>query len=156
MNDPVIIAIVAAAAAVIVLAVVGRLWRAARERAAAARRRAALREKQGRLQARQADEERLADMIIATSSTDSIAGFEIVRQIEAVFTDGHATPDEAVERLKAAAAERGANAVINLDSARPAAGKWAAHGDAVIVRQVERESRGRRATDLPPLPPVPP
>ena len=100
--------------------------------------------------------ERLAGKIIATSSTDSIAGFEIVRQIEAVFTDGHPTPGKAVEHLKAAAAEKGANAVINLNSAQPPSGKCVAHGDAVIVRPVEEKPAPEKTAGLPPLPPVPP
>src|SRR5205085_4897927 len=55
-----------------------------------------------------------ASQIIATSSTASVAGYEIIRQIEAVFEEGHRSPSEAIESLKAAAAERGANAVVNL------------------------------------------
>ena len=156
MGDPVIIAIVAGAAVVIVLSVLGRLWRRGRETAAAARRRTALREQRGFLQKQQAEVERLAGKIIATSSTGSIAGFEIARQIEAVFTDGHSTPSKAVEHLKAAAAEKGANALVNLSSARPPSGKCAAHGDAVIVRPVEEKAEERKTTDLPPLPPMPP
>jgi len=78
----------------------------------------------------------LASQIIATSSTDRVAGYEIVRQIEAVFEDGHRSPGEAVEAVKAAAAERGANAVINLSQERTAAGRCTANGDAVVVRAV--------------------
>jgi len=156
MSDPVIIAIVGAAAVVIVLSVIGRLWRRSRDAAAEARRRAARREQRGYLQKQQAEVERLAGKIIATSSTDSIAGFEIVRQIEAMFTDGHPTPGKAVEHLKAAAAEKGANAVINLNSAQPPSGKCVAHGDAVIVRPVEEKPAAEKTAGLPPLPPVPP
>lgn len=156
MGDPVIIAIVLAAGVVILLSVVGRLWRRGREAAAEARRRAARREEQGYLQKQQAEVERLAGKIIATSSTGSITGFEIVRQVEAVFTDGHATPRKAVERLKARAAEKGANALINLNSARPPSGKCLAHGDAVIVRPVEEKPAEAQTESLPPLPPMPP
>jgi uncharacterized protein YbjQ (UPF0145 family) len=156
MSDPAIIAIVIAAAVVIVLSVLGRLWRGARERASEARRRSALRQQRGFLEKQQAEVERLAGRIIATSSTASIAGFEIVRQIETVFTDGHPTPSKAVEHLKATAAEKGANAVINLSSARPPSGKCVAHGDAVLVRPVEERPAKKQTTDLPPLPPVPP
>lgn len=156
MGDPVIMAVVLAAGVVIVLSVVGRLWRRGREAAAEARQRAARREEQGYLQKQQAEVERLAGKIIATSSTGSIAGFEIVRQVEAVFTDGHPTPTKAVEHLKAVAAEKGANAVVNLNSARPPSGKCVAHGDAVIVRPVEEKPPEKRTTGLPPLPPVPP
>jgi len=71
--------------------------------------------------------------IIATSSTPNVAGYRITRQIEAVFVDGGRTPGDAVTALKAAAALRGANAVINLSQQRTAAGKCSAQGDAVVV-----------------------
>lgn len=85
------------------------------------------------------DEEQNADLdaslkILATSSTPSVAGYKIVRQIEAVFVDGCRAPAEAVTALKAAAARRGANAVINLSQQRTAAGKCSAQGDAVVVQ----------------------
>jgi hypothetical protein len=156
MGDPVIMAIVIAAAVVIVLSVLGRLWRGARERASEARRRSALRQQRGYLEKQQAELARLAGRIIATSSTASIAGFEIVRQIETIFTDGHPTPSKAVEHLKAAAAEKGANALINLNSARPPSGKCVAHGDAVIVRPVVESLPQAPTASLPPLPPTPP
>lgn len=78
----------------------------------------------------------MAARILATSSTGQVAGYEIVRQIEAVFEDGHRTPAEAVEALKAAAAQRGANALINLAQQRTAAGRCTAQGDAVIIRPI--------------------
>lgn len=85
------------------------------------------------------DEEQQADLdaslkIIATSSSSTVAGYKIVRQIEAVFVDGCRAPTEAVTALKAAAARRGANAVINLSQQRTAAGKCSAQGDAVVVK----------------------
>lgn len=85
------------------------------------------------------DEEQNADLdaslkIVATSSTPTVAGYKIVRQIEAVFVDGCRAPAEAVTALKAAAARRGANAVINLSQQRTAAGKCSAQGDAVVVQ----------------------
>lgn len=137
MKDPVIIAIVSAAAAVIALAIIGRLWQRYRDAAHNARRRAELRKQRGYLQMQQREVERLASRIIATSSTGAIAGFTIVRQIEAVFTDGQPTPRKAVELLKATAAGKGANAIINLSTARPPSGKCVAHGDAVVVRPIE-------------------
>ncbi len=75
----------------------------------------------------------LATRIIATSSTSTVAGYEIVRQIEAVFVEGHRTTQEAATALKACAADRGANAIINLSQQRTAAGKCSAQGDAVVV-----------------------
>ena len=97
-------------------------------------RRAEIRDQQSSLEEEQAAIAHSAAQIIATSSTERVAGYEIVRQIEAVFTDGHATPSEAVEALKALAAERGGNAVINLASERPPSGRCLARGDAVIAR----------------------
>jgi len=76
---------------------------------------------------------RFAAQITATSSTGQIYGFRIVRQIEAVFEDGHRSPSAAIDALKAAAAARGANAIINLMQERTAAGRCSARGDAVIV-----------------------
>lgn len=137
MKDPVIIAIISAAAVIIVLTIIGRLWRSRREAVHDSRRRAELRKQRGFLQMQEREVKRLAGRIIATSSTAAIAGFIIVRQIEAVFTDGHSTPGKAVAALKATAAEKGANAVINLTTARPPTGKCLAHGDAVVVRPDE-------------------
>jgi hypothetical protein len=154
MGDPVIVAIVLAASVVVLLALVARLWNRRRAARYDARRRAELRKQRGYLQMQQQEIERLASRIIATSSTAAIPGFRVVRQIEAVFTDGHPSPSKAVEFLKAVAAQKGANAVINLNSARPPSGKCLAHGDAVIVHPLGDGIPD--ATDLPPLPTAPP
>lgn len=154
MGDPVILAVVFGAAAVIVLSLIGHLWRRSREAARNVRARAELARQRGFVRRKQQETERLAAEIVATSSTGSIAGYTIVRQIEAVFTDGHPTPSKAVEILKATAAEKGANAVINLHSARPPSGKCVAHGDAVVVRRADE--RGASEASLPPLPPLSP
>ncbi|RJP35231.1 MAG: hypothetical protein C4547_09765 [Phycisphaerales bacterium] len=74
-----------------------------------------------------------AEKIIATSSSEAIVGYQIVEQIEAVYVDGFRRPEEAIEGLKAAAAMRGANAVVNVHQERNSAGRCAAHGDAVVV-----------------------
>ncbi len=74
-----------------------------------------------------------AGNILATSSTEKIAGYDIKEQVEAVYVDGFRRPEEAVEGLKAVAAMKGANAVINLKHERTAAGKCSANGDAVVV-----------------------
>jgi hypothetical protein len=155
MGDPVIIAIVLAAGTLIVLSLIARLWRRSRETAHDARRRAELRKQRGYLHLKQQEIERLAGGIIATSSTASIAGYTIIRQVEAVFTDGHPSPGKAVAVLKATAAQMGANAVINLNSVRPPSGKCVAHGDAVVVRPVDSDTPPA-SPSLPPLPPVPP
>ncbi|HEY3245568.1 MAG TPA: hypothetical protein VGM03_19670 [Phycisphaerae bacterium] len=78
-----------------------------------------------------------ARKIIATSSTGQIAGYRMVRQIEAVFVEGLRTSEEAVLALKAAAARRGANALINLTQQRTTAGRCAAQGDAIYVQPEE-------------------
>jgi len=65
-----------------------------------------------------------------------VAGFEVVRQIEATFVEGYRTPGEATLALKAAAARHGANAIIHLAQQRTAAGRCTAQGDAVLVRPV--------------------
>ncbi|NLX23081.1 MAG: hypothetical protein GXY55_15630 [Phycisphaerae bacterium] len=74
-----------------------------------------------------------ARLIVATSTTTRLAGFRIVRQVEAVFVEGYRTPEEALIALKAAAADRGANAILNVHTDRTAAGRCTASGDAIIV-----------------------
>ncbi|MBW7906999.1 MAG: hypothetical protein LC135_11775 [Phycisphaerae bacterium] len=137
MPDAWVVAWVAGGVCVVVLAVAIRWWQRRREAAYDARRRAELRESRGYLYMQQQELERLAARIIATSSTATIAGFQIVRQIEAVFTDGHISPTRAVDVLKALAAEKGGNAIVNLASERLPTGKCAARGDAVIVRTLD-------------------
>ena len=68
--------------------------------------------------------------IIATGSTGSLAGYEIVQQIEAVFVEGHRSPQEAMQALRVAAGRLGANAIINLTHERTAAGRLSSSGSA--------------------------
>ena len=79
------------------------------------------------------DRRREAEKIVATSSTGEIAGYRVVEQVEAVFVDGFARPEEALEGLKAAAAMKGANALTNVRQERSSAGRYSAGGDAVKV-----------------------
>ncbi|MCH8146509.1 MAG: hypothetical protein IH987_00725, partial [Planctomycetes bacterium] len=74
--------------------------------------------------------------ILATSSTGTIAGYEIIEQVEAVIVDGFRLPEDALEGLKAASAMKGANAVINVHRDRVDGGTCSAVGDAVIVRRI--------------------
>lgn len=76
-----------------------------------------------------------AEKIVATSSTPHIAGYEIVEQVEAIFVDGFARPEDALEGLKAVAAMKSANAVTNVRHDRSASGRCTASGDAVIVHR---------------------
>jgi hypothetical protein len=78
-----------------------------------------------------------ASKIIATSSTDRIVGYEIIRQVEAVFVEGFRRPEEALEGIKAAAAMKGANALTNVHTEHTAAGRCTARGDAVVVKVPE-------------------
>lgn len=71
--------------------------------------------------------------IVATSTGNRLAGYRIVRQVEAVFVEGYRTPEEAIVALKATAAERGANAILNVQTERTSAGKCTASGDAVVA-----------------------
>jgi len=151
MNDPVIVAVIGGAAAVIVFSILARFWRGRREAVRDFRIRKGVRQQRGHVQRRESEMAELAGRIIATSSTDTIAGYRVVRQIEAVFADGQAAPSEAVSALKAAAAEKGANAVINLQSVRTAAGKYLAQGDAAVVEPLADEPKS-----LPALPRTPP
>ncbi|HSA25154.1 MAG TPA: hypothetical protein P5159_01380 [Phycisphaerae bacterium] len=79
----------------------------------------------------------LARKIVATSTSARLAGFKIVRQVEAVFVEGYRAPEEALIALKAAAAERGANGILNVGTERTAAGRCSASGDAVIVAAIQ-------------------
>ena len=75
-----------------------------------------------------------AEKIIATSSTTSVAGYVLIRQIEAVFVEGHRSQKDALQAIKAAAGRCGGNAIINLSQDRTAAGKCSAQGDAVLLK----------------------
>jgi len=80
-----------------------------------------------------------AARILATSSTEQIAGYDLIEQVETVFVDGFRNSTEALEGLKATAAMKGANAVINTSVTtirdRGTLSRCAARGDAVIVRK---------------------
>ena len=137
LNDPVVLALVAGAIVVIVLTIVGRALGAARRRADSRRHAREQRDRRRAIDQLREATMRAAAGIVATSSTNSIAGYRVVRQIEAVFTDGHPNAERAVETLKALAAAKGANAVINLAGERTTVGKCAARGDAVIVQSLD-------------------
>ena len=85
-----------------------------------------------------------AEKIIATSSTARIAGYEVLKQIEAVFVEGHRSPDEAARALKIAAGRLGANAIINLSQQRTPAGRCSAQGDSVVVRAKDEKPESRK------------
>ncbi len=137
LSNPLVISILAAALAVTLLTFLANWFQKRRESARNRREHEELRRQRGFVALHQQEVERMAGRILATSSTASIAGFDVIRQIEAVFTDGHPSPARAVEMLKAMAAERGANAVINLATERLGSGKCVARGDAVLVRAIE-------------------
>jgi len=95
-----------------------------------------------------------AQTIVATSTSARLAGFRLVRQVEAVFVEGYRTPEEAVIALKATAAERGANGVLNVKTERTAAGRCTASGDAVVIAFLEQSAKtGRRSAVSPQSPP---
>jgi hypothetical protein len=79
----------------------------------------------------------LARKIVATSSTDRLVGYEMTEQIDAVFVEGFRSPADAIDALKAEAAQRGANAVINVKQERTAAGRCTASGDAVRAERTQ-------------------
>lgn len=132
--DPLVQAIVGGGAVFILIVFVLWLIRRRRDAIAAARRREEYRQQFEASQQQQQETARLATRIITTSSQATIAGFEIIRQIEAVMTDGHTSPTKAVESLKAVAAQKGGNAIINLISEKEPGGKYFARGDAVMVK----------------------
>lgn len=146
-DDPLVRWAVAICAGLLVLALLARFLRRRREARYAARRRDEVRQRHGYLYMQQQELQRLAARIVATSSQSNIAGFQIVRQIEALFTDGHPTAGGAVEVLKAMAAEKGANALINLDSQRQGNQRFSARGDAVLVAPLPPESHPPNAAN---------
>jgi len=135
--DPLAVRVVLGVAGALLLLLILRRFASRRSARREARLRSELRERYGAIQLQRQEIERLAQRIIATSSTANIAGFEIVRQIEAVFADGQRSPAEAVDMLKALAARKGANALINLAGQRLPSGKCVGQADAVIVRPVD-------------------
>lgn len=92
----------------------------------------------------------VAKKIAATSTSARLAGFKIVRQVEAVFVEGYRSPEEALIALKAAAAERGANGILNVGTERTAAGRCSASGDAVIVASLQQVRRPAAPAQEPP------
>lgn len=136
LDNPIAQRIVLVGGAIIAFLLVSSIYRKVRGGFAARQRQAELKRTMKEVAEKQEETVRLAGRIIATSSTSQIVGFEIVQQIEAVFTDGHPAPAKAAEMLKAEAATRGANALINMADARLPNGKCSARGDAVIVRPV--------------------
>lgn len=74
-----------------------------------------------------------AKLIIATSTGGRLAGYRIVRQVEAVFVEGFRSPEDALIALKAEAAQRGANGLLNVRTERTAAGRCTAAADAVVI-----------------------
>ena len=89
-----------------------------------------------------------AARILATSSTEQITGYDLIEQVETIFVDGFRNSTEALEGLKAAAAMKGANAVINTSVTsirdRGTLSRCSARGDAVIVR---KRAPAKPATD---------
>ncbi|MFQ6047770.1 MAG: hypothetical protein ACE5K7_00215 [Phycisphaerae bacterium] len=83
-----------------------------------------------------AERRRQAARILATSSTGQIPGYQVLQQVEAVYVDGFRRPEEAIEGLKATAALKGANALINVRHEHSTTGRHAASGDAVVVRKL--------------------
>ncbi len=134
--DPVVEKIVLGAIALVIVAVVLRFvgrWRDAR---AAARFRNDLHAGFEEVRLHHEEIKRLAEQIMATSSTSRIAGYGLMRQVEAVFSEGQKSAEAAVELVKAHAARKGANAVINLRTQQIPSGKWVAGGDAVVVKSM--------------------
>jgi hypothetical protein len=96
----------------------------------------------------------MARRILATSTGARLAGYRVARQVEAVFVEGYRTPDEAITALKATAAERGANAVLNVQTDRTTAGRCSASGDAVVVTGLSPgfSARPKPSSATPPSP----
>jgi hypothetical protein len=94
-----------------------------------------------------------AARIMATSSSDHLSGYEIVEQIEAVYVDGFRSPTEAFEGLKATAALKGGNALINVRHERTISGRCSASGDAVRAHRLTPPPPEPEPAEPPPSPP---
>lgn len=144
-NRSLLLIIVAALVALLVLQrltrFIGRLFRAVRRRGKPATLHPKLQSYGGHSDEELESDRVTAAGIIATSLTATVAGYEIVRQVEAVFVEGYRTPNDATNALKAAAVRRGANAIINLLQQRTSAGKCAAQGDAVCIEPLISKAR---------------
>jgi hypothetical protein len=143
LSDPVVQKIVAAAAALIVLVILLRIISKVRYDVSNARLRAELRREKEDLQVQKEEARQLAEKIIATSSTARVAGYAIVRQIETVFAEAKPSSAAAVEAVKSLAAEKGANALVNLQSRQLPSGKWSASGDGVMVKLLGRRGESK-------------
>lgn len=136
--DPLVQKIIIGAAGLVVLSLLlGWLGRR-REAASARRANAELRAGMAEVRLKQTQLEELAAAIVATSSTAKIVGYKVLRQVETVFSDGEKSSAAAVMLLKALAARKGANAIINLDTRQTPSGKWVARGDAVCIEEAGR------------------
>ena len=139
LNDPFVRKIVAGAAFFVLVVILLRIWRWRREAAAHIRRVSEIsRSRHDDVRLQPEEIEKLAKDIRTTSSTARVTGFTIVRQVEAVFTDGRASSAAALELCKALAAQKGGNAIVNVQTKQGANGKWFASGDAVVVKQLGR------------------
>ncbi len=136
LSDPIVQKIIAAAVGLIILVIVVRVIGRVRHAIADAGLRAQLRRDKEESLSQQQELQRLSEQIVATSSTARVAGYAIVRQVETVFTEPKPSSLTAVDLLKALAAQKGTNALINLESRQLPSGKWVASGDAVVVRLV--------------------
>jgi hypothetical protein len=134
LTDPTTRLIVIGAVAILFLLLAMKIIARRRQAAAAARYRADLHQAFEGVRLQQEEVKRLADQIAATSSTGRIAGFAIVRQVETVFSEPKASSVSAVDLVKALAVQKGANALINLETRQLPGGKWVASGDAVVVK----------------------
>jgi hypothetical protein len=143
LSDPAVQKIVAGAAALIVLVILLRIIGKVRYDVANARLRAELRREKDELQVQQEEARQLAETIVATSSTARVAGYAIVRQIETVFAEAKPSSAAAVEAVKTLAAQKGANALVNLQSRQMPSGKWSASGDGVMVKLIGRRGEGK-------------
>jgi hypothetical protein len=97
----------------------------------------------------------LAAGVVATSTSNRLAGYRLLRQVEAVFVEGFSSPEDALVALKAAAVERGGNAILNVKTEHTAAGRCTASGDAVFVATIVSAAPRPSSASPPVQPPGP-
>ena len=142
LSDPLIRQIVLAAGGLVLVVILWRLLGVLRTSRLAAQIRADVQRRRAEGQHQHEEAARLAERVVATSSTSRVAGYLIHRQIETVCTDGQPSSAAALELLKALAAEKGANGLINVQTQAAPYGKWLARGDAVVLQLIGRRGGG--------------
>lgn len=134
-NDTVRLGLIAAG----VLVLLVYLLRVARSLRSAARVRREIRRNHDQPSFTQGEVAKLSGQIVTESSTADTPGYTVVRHVETVMTEPRASSVAAIDMVKAHAAQKGANAVINVKTRKTSDGMWVANAEGVVVRLAGRQ-----------------